>query len=83
MSRVSSTRGRLSSVLGAGVRTVAGSAEAAAFWATVLFPLVYPGAFLVAAAFPDHVALQPPVLVALLASNVLVLVVGHRYQNEG
>lgn len=82
MSRVSSAQGRLSSLLCPGVRKAAGSVEAAAFWATVLFPLVYLGAFLVAASFPDHAVLQPSVLVALLASKVLALVVGHRYQND-
>lgn len=83
MSRVSSTRGRLSSLLYVAVRRAAGSAEAVAFWAAVLFPLAYLTAFVVAATFPDHVLLQPSALVALLAVNVLALLGGHRYDTGG
>lgn len=82
MSGVSDTQGQLSSLLGTGVRRAARSVQAAAFWAAILFPMAYVAVFLTAALFPDHAVLQTPVLAALLASNALTLVAGHRYRNE-
>jgi hypothetical protein len=79
MSRASAT-GRLSSLLDAGVRRAVGSVQAAAFWAAVLFPLVYLTGFLAAAVMPARGLLGKPVLAALVVGNVLAVVVGQRYQ---
>lgn len=74
---------RVAGLLDAVVSRAVDALEAAAFWATVLFPLVYVGAFLAAATLPQHAILGKPVLGALLGANVLALVVGHQYRDEG
>ena len=56
-------------------RKTAGAVEGAAFWASIALPVAYPP-LLAAVALSE---IGPTALTAVVAANVLVLVVGHGY----
>ena len=66
--------------LAGGVGLLVGAARGVAFWATVLFPLVYALGYLAVSINPDLAVPSMSVLGPLLAANVLALVVGHGYE---